>query len=173
MARSIEFSLSSRWSRPQPTLQIELLISIVKFDRFEWCLEKAAELGVSRNYSSGSSAEREEIAGRGGEAVRAMGENPIRFGAAIAAIEAAGRCSCDDVLKRRLRIRGRVASFLLSERQDARPVRSVQMGCSEQIDCGGDWAGGRMDGWGVSLGADAGFYETSLGEGSVCGRRRR
>jgi 16S rRNA (uracil1498-N3)-methyltransferase len=28
-------------------MRIELLISIVKFDRFEWCLEKATELGVA------------------------------------------------------------------------------------------------------------------------------
>jgi 16S rRNA (uracil1498-N3)-methyltransferase len=32
---------------PAPPLEISLLLSIVKFDRMEWCLEKATELGAS------------------------------------------------------------------------------------------------------------------------------
>jgi len=43
----IEFSLVEPLPATAPRLQIDLLISIVKFDRFEWCLEKATELGVS------------------------------------------------------------------------------------------------------------------------------
>jgi 16S rRNA (uracil1498-N3)-methyltransferase len=42
----IEFALVEPIEASEPTLRIELLISIVKFDRFEWCLEKATELGV-------------------------------------------------------------------------------------------------------------------------------
>jgi 16S rRNA (uracil1498-N3)-methyltransferase len=42
----IDFALVEPIETPEPSLQIELLISIVKFDRFEWCLEKATELGV-------------------------------------------------------------------------------------------------------------------------------
>ncbi len=42
----IDFALVEPIEAPEPSLQIELLISIVKFDRFEWCLEKATELGV-------------------------------------------------------------------------------------------------------------------------------
>jgi 16S rRNA (uracil1498-N3)-methyltransferase len=42
----IDFALVEPIEAAEPTLRIELLISIVKFDRFEWCVEKATELGV-------------------------------------------------------------------------------------------------------------------------------
>ena len=42
----IDFALVEPIESSEPSLRIELLISIVKFDRFEWCLEKATELGV-------------------------------------------------------------------------------------------------------------------------------
>jgi len=42
----IDFALVEPIEAAEPSVQIELLISIVKFDRFEWCLEKATELGV-------------------------------------------------------------------------------------------------------------------------------
>jgi 16S rRNA (uracil1498-N3)-methyltransferase len=43
----IEFSLLEQVAAREPALSLQLLIAIVKFDRFEWCLEKASELGVS------------------------------------------------------------------------------------------------------------------------------
>ena len=42
----IEFSLIEPVPASEPKLGIDLLLSLVKFDRFEWCLEKAAELGA-------------------------------------------------------------------------------------------------------------------------------
>jgi 16S rRNA (uracil1498-N3)-methyltransferase len=44
---AIEFSLVEPIAQAEPELKIALLLSIVKFDRMEWCLEKATELGVS------------------------------------------------------------------------------------------------------------------------------
>ncbi len=43
----IEFALVEPVAARAPRLQIELLIALVKFDRFEWCVEKATELGAS------------------------------------------------------------------------------------------------------------------------------
>jgi 16S rRNA (uracil1498-N3)-methyltransferase len=43
----IEFALVEPIAAREPSLRIQLLISLIKFDRFEWCLEKATELGVS------------------------------------------------------------------------------------------------------------------------------
>jgi 16S rRNA (uracil1498-N3)-methyltransferase len=43
----VEFSLVEHIPAREPWLHLHLLIAIVKFDRFEWCLEKATELGVT------------------------------------------------------------------------------------------------------------------------------
>jgi 16S rRNA (uracil1498-N3)-methyltransferase len=43
---SVEFALIERVPVLLPTLHITLLLAIVKFDRFEWAIEKATELGA-------------------------------------------------------------------------------------------------------------------------------
>jgi 16S rRNA (uracil1498-N3)-methyltransferase len=44
----VDFSLLEQLPAYIPQLQTTLLLSVVKFDAFEWALEKATELGVSR-----------------------------------------------------------------------------------------------------------------------------
>jgi 16S rRNA (uracil1498-N3)-methyltransferase len=44
---SVTFALEEELPATGPSLQIDLLLSVVKFDRFEWAIEKATELGVS------------------------------------------------------------------------------------------------------------------------------
>lgn len=44
---AVDFSLVEPLPARQPRLQATLLLAIVKFDRFEWSLEKATELGVT------------------------------------------------------------------------------------------------------------------------------
>ncbi len=43
----VDFALVEHIPASVPRLRIELLLSLVKFDRFEWCLEKATELGAT------------------------------------------------------------------------------------------------------------------------------
>ncbi len=44
----VEFALLEQLAAPLPSAEVTLLLSIVKFDAFEWAIEKATELGVSR-----------------------------------------------------------------------------------------------------------------------------
>lgn len=43
---AVQFALVEQLIAREPTVRVTLLLSIVKFDRFEWCLEKATELAV-------------------------------------------------------------------------------------------------------------------------------
>jgi 16S rRNA (uracil1498-N3)-methyltransferase len=43
----VKFALVEELPSHQPTLQVTLLLAVVKFDAFEWALEKATELGVT------------------------------------------------------------------------------------------------------------------------------
>ena len=44
---SVEFALLEELPAEEPRLQVVLLLSVVKFDAFEWAIEKATELGVT------------------------------------------------------------------------------------------------------------------------------
>ncbi len=45
---AVEFALLEEVRAPSSGLEVTLLLAVVKFDRFEWALEKATELGVTR-----------------------------------------------------------------------------------------------------------------------------
>src|SRR5712691_8739502 len=43
----VQFALVEELPAVQPSLDIALLLAVVKFDAFEWAIEKATELGVT------------------------------------------------------------------------------------------------------------------------------
>jgi 16S rRNA (uracil1498-N3)-methyltransferase len=43
----VEFALLEELPAHEPRLQVTLLLSVVKFDAFEWAIEKATELGIT------------------------------------------------------------------------------------------------------------------------------
>src|SRR5258708_21629184 len=43
----VEFALVEELPAHQPALNLTLLLSVVKFDMFEWAIEKATQLGVA------------------------------------------------------------------------------------------------------------------------------
>lgn len=46
--KRVEFALIEELPLSEPAVDVTLLLSMVKFDAFEWAIEKATELGVSR-----------------------------------------------------------------------------------------------------------------------------
>src|SRR4051794_5932233 len=44
--RTVKFRIVETLPVPEPPVKISLMASLIKFDRFEWLIEKATELGV-------------------------------------------------------------------------------------------------------------------------------
>ncbi len=120
----IEFSLVEPLPAPADRVQIELLLAVVKFDRFEWALEKATELGLEEIVplaaersekglisAAGKRAERwKRILGESAQQARRLRVPVLR-----------------DAAKSRDAFRASSAALklLLSERAGARPLREM------------------------------------------------
>jgi 16S rRNA (uracil1498-N3)-methyltransferase len=161
---AIEFSLVEPIEQKAPALKIELLIALIKFDHFEWCLEKATELGVtsviplaaarSEKKLISAAAKRserwEKILHESAQQSRQLKPPALTAVVPCAKAFADSRAGCQ---------------FIFSERQDARPVRSVQMGClSKSISIAIGPEGGWTDEE-VAAARKSGYFETSLGDG--------
>ena len=160
----IEFALMEEIAEQEAALRIQLLISLVKFDRFEWCLEKATELGV---------AEIVPLAGARSEKrlISAAEKRSERWEKILRESAQQSRQLKPPALFPVMRPENAFANsragcqFIFSERLDARSIRSVQMGClSKYISVAIGPEGGWTDGE-IGLARTAGYFETSLGEG--------
>jgi len=159
----VEFSLVEPIEAREPALRLHLLIALVKFDRFEWCLEKATELGVSEitpliaartdKALVAAAAKRharwERIVLESAQQARRL--RPPKIGEAI-------------TLEKAYRASSAQCKILLSERSDAPPIHNVLRNViarSAEISIGpeGGWTDGELDAARV-----AGFMEASLGE---------
>lgn len=159
----IEFSLLEPIPGVIPLLETTLLLSIVKFDSFEWALEKATELGVTRIVPL--------AAARSEKALVAAAERRAERWRKIL-LEASQQ-------SRRVRLPGLAAvensedafsgsraalKVLLSERPDAAPLRKVMSGQAARsvalaIGPEGGWTESEF-----SAAEKAGFLEASVGQ---------
>lgn len=159
----IEFSLVEVIPAVVPSLDITLFLSIVKFDSFEWALEKGAELGVSRIVPV--AAERSEKA-----LVAAAGKRAERWKKILLEASQQSRRVKLPVLEevetpeKAFSGTGAGLKLLLSEKADAPTLRSVLGGKSAKEVA---LAIGPEGGWTESeFGAagKAGFVQVSMGQ---------
>jgi 16S rRNA (uracil1498-N3)-methyltransferase len=158
----IEFKLVEQLPAHVPAVEITLLLSVVKFDAFEWALEKATELGVGRVVPL--AAERSEKALLRAAPKRAERWKKILLGAS----EQSRRLGAPELsaVTEPAEAFGSVAAeikLLLSERTDAPPLRSILEGRSWTSIA---FAIGPEGGW-TDLEFDhaegAGFLQASMG----------
>src|SRR5579864_6379038 len=165
----IRFSLVDELPVPAASVRIELLPAIVKFDRFEWALEKATELGAEE--IAPLAADRSEKG-----LIAAAGKRAERWKRILAESAQQARRLCipalRDAAKPRDAFRASAAPFklLLSERAGAKPLRDVLEPVaalhSEDDDARVAIAFGPEGGWTDAefASADAcGFVEAALG----------
>ncbi|HLJ24795.1 MAG TPA: RsmE family RNA methyltransferase [Candidatus Acidoferrales bacterium] len=120
----VEFTLVEQLPVPNVPVRIELLLAVVKFDRFEWALEKATELGVDG--ITPLAADRSEKG-----LVAAAGKRSERWKRILAeSAQQARRLripTLADAAKPRdaFRVSASKLKLLLSEREGSRPLRET------------------------------------------------
>ena len=160
----IDFSLLDPLPAREPGIALHLLISLIKFDRFEWCLEKATELGATEitplaamnsdkpllAAADKRRARWEKILAESAQQSRQL--RPPALGETVRATEAFAKSSAD-------------CKILLSERVAAPPLREVLAGSAKVSSAA--LAIGPEGGWTnteIEAARAAGFAEASLGE---------
>lgn len=162
----VEFSLVENLPAVLPRLHVILLLAIVKFDRLEWCLEKATELGVNEIVPLAAArsekallaaaekraARWQKILVESAQQARRLRPPVLHPVARVDAAFASPMCAKGETLR-----------LLLSERAEASPLREALAG--RRADCA-VLAVGPEGGWTETEFAaahDAGFAEASLG----------
>jgi 16S rRNA (uracil1498-N3)-methyltransferase len=162
----LEFALLEQLP-PQPTADVILLLSIVKFDAYEWAIEKATELGVSRIIPlAAARSERGLLA-----AARKRSERWRKI--LLEASQQSRRLGIpqlDELARPSQAFAGQTARFrlLLSERSDAPSIRKSLEGSHHATpSIGAALAVGPEGGWTddeLIAARAAGFLEASLGQ---------
>lgn len=158
----IEFALLEEVPAGESPLEIRLLLSIVKFDRLEWCLEKATELGVREIVPV--CADRSEKALMLAAAKRSQRWKKIMLESAQQARRLrpptlAPAAKTQDAFA----AASENAKIIFSERTEAPPLREILSAASAQRVC---VAIGPEGGWAeeeFACAARSGFREASLG----------
>src|ERR1700722_12995201 len=165
----IRFSLVEPLPAPVATVRIDLLLAIVKFDRFEWAIEKATELGAEEIVPLAADRSEKGL-------IAAAGKRAERWKRILAeSAQQARRLRIPDLREARKpseAFRGSVTTLklLLSERSGARPLREVlepvALARSGDDDARVAVAIGPTGGWTdaeFAFETDCGFVETALG----------
>jgi 16S rRNA (uracil1498-N3)-methyltransferase len=159
---TVEFALVEPVQAEESRLRIRLLLSIVKFERFEWCLEKATELGVAEIVPLAASRSEKAL-------VQAAAKRAERWRKILVESAQQARCLRPPALtaaansKEAFGTCGEATKILLSERREARQIGEILGGVSSQ---GLALAIGPEGGWADAEFAAAekcGFKEASLG----------
>jgi 16S rRNA (uracil1498-N3)-methyltransferase len=177
----IEFALLEPVEAREPRLKIFLLLSIVKFDRFEWCLEKATELGATEIVPLAAARSDKPLLAAAGKR-RARWEKILiesaqqarRLRPPVLHVGSAGDGQPGSPVKSQLAFGESSADYkiVLSERPDARPLRDLiparpASASQSEHTISAALAIGPEGGWTddeLAAARAAGFVEASLGE---------
>lgn len=174
---AVEFALLEQLPAQGPKLQVTLALAIVKFDRFEWSLEKATELGAAEIVPlAAARSEKALVAAAAKRADRwrkilmesaqqSRRMRPPILKDAAKALDYFGRlpAATTAVCKERESNTGEECRLLLSERPETRSIKQVLDGCGA-ASC--VLAIGPEGGWTeeeFAAARAAGFEEASLG----------
>jgi 16S rRNA (uracil1498-N3)-methyltransferase len=179
----VEFALVEPISAREPALRITLLLALVKFDRFEWCLEKATELGVTEILPIAAARTDKPLIGaapnRFGRWNKILIESAqqsrrLRVPRLVGAIDgSSSRASSSRIIPfpaQAFAEKSDGLKIILSERREARPLREVlspPKANAEQQSSSVVLAIGPEGGWTdeeFAAARLAGFAEASLGE---------
>jgi 16S rRNA (uracil1498-N3)-methyltransferase len=158
----VEFALVETVASYKPQLHTSLLLSVVKFDAFEWAIEKATELGVSRIVPLGAARSEKAL-------LAAAAKRADRWKKLLLEASQQSRRVQVPELDTLTKPEAAFASFvdgtriMLSESPDARSLRQVLAGKASQAAV---LAIGPEGGWTDSEFAAAraaSFHEASLG----------
>jgi 16S rRNA (uracil1498-N3)-methyltransferase len=158
----VRFSLVEALAAPAEIVRAELLLAIVKFDRFEWALEKATELGVSGIVPL--AADRSEHG-----LIAAAGKRSERWRRIL--VESAQQArrmripALADAMKPRDAFQASSArlKLLLSERAGARPLRELLEPVLGERE---DGAAARVA---IAIGPEGGWTDAEFASASACG----
>ena len=158
---TVEFSLLEEIAAFQPALRTTLLLSVVKFDSFEWALEKATELGVHSIVPLAAARSEKTL-------LHAAEKRSERWKKILLEASQQSRRVSIPVLTGVEKpsaafARASVAKLMLSERVGARPMREIlpANGASQvtlAIGPEGGWTDEEF-----AAAASAGFHEAALG----------
>ncbi|MGH9728925.1 MAG: RsmE family RNA methyltransferase [Candidatus Acidiferrales bacterium] len=159
---AIEFALTEKIAAGESALRVKLLLSIVKFERMEWCLEKATELGVAEIVPLAAARSEKAL-------ILAAKKRAERWRKILMESAQQSRRLRPPVVTEIAKTEDAFAAadaslkIIFSERSDAKPLREILRGVSTKEVC---IAIGPEGGWTdaeFAAAAKNGFQEASLG----------